>query len=178
MNNQNNITKKSKRYGEKIWIKLEFNIIALTLISTAFLISDLHFFMVCRQNPHVLQRVKTVWLYILLDFNLISLIFYFLKRFSMQSMFWLVKSYNFTSQNAILTSLHPINHHAPLGNTQKGNARSRACIRNICCSFPSFSFLQVKAVSSLAASWVFQWTRILPIGFSFPYICKQLLIIF
>jgi hypothetical protein len=38
--------------------------------------------------------------------------------------------------------------------------------------------LQVKAVSSLAASWVFQWTRILPIGFSFPYICKQLLIIF
>ena len=35
MNSQNNITKKSKRYGEKIWIKLEFNIIALTLISAA-----------------------------------------------------------------------------------------------------------------------------------------------
>jgi len=39
------------------------------------------------------------------DFNPISPIFDFFKRFNTQSMFWLVKSYDFTSQNAILTTL-------------------------------------------------------------------------
>lgn len=39
--------------------------------------------------------------------------------------------------------------------------------------FLSFCFSQVKAVSPLADSWVFQWTRILPIGFSFP--CRPVL---
>ena len=39
------------------------------------------------------------------DFNPISPIFYFSKRFNTQSMFWLVKSYDFTSQNTILTTL-------------------------------------------------------------------------
>jgi hypothetical protein len=43
MNSQNNITKKSKRHGEKIWIKLEFNIIASTNFVTFYLCSPLDF---------------------------------------------------------------------------------------------------------------------------------------
>jgi len=39
------------------------------------------------------------------DFNPISPIFDFFKRFNMQNMFWLIKSYDFTSQNTILTTL-------------------------------------------------------------------------
>jgi hypothetical protein len=42
---------------------------------------------------------------ILLDFNSILSIFNFFKRFNPKYMFWLVKSYDFTSQNAILTTL-------------------------------------------------------------------------
>ena len=144
MNSQNNITKKSKRYGEKVWIKLEFNIIALTVISA--LCSPLDFWppllysmqtkstCVCSEwRPRdcafaqpigasswsiggtfcfsacvLLKSWNQPWNRDFSQFHpilTISPIFDFFKRFSTQSMFWLVKSYDFTSQNAILTTL-------------------------------------------------------------------------
>jgi len=65
---------------------------------------------------YFVEIVKTVWsrvfflwfhpiLTISSNFNLIPTIFKFFKRFNTLNIYWLVKSYDFTSQNAILTSL-------------------------------------------------------------------------
>jgi hypothetical protein len=52
--------------------------------------------------------LKLYFYAISLDFNPISTIFEFLKRFRTLSIYWLVKSYDFTSQLAILTTLSTI----------------------------------------------------------------------
>ena len=153
MNSQNNITNKSKRYGEKIWIKLDFNIIVLTLISAAlnffklslislaldftttslWYVDKIHMFWsnwilrdcafaqpigagqlkhggkLCFSVCILLKSWNRPWNRDFSRFYLISTWFHpffiFFKRFNMQIMLWLVKSNNFTSQNAILTTL-------------------------------------------------------------------------